>query len=243
MLLGITGTMTVLFEMAELRLVNGAKLGRRPRDNKLCAIMGTIKPIKETILTPLSAKPCLAYEYNMHHVSPKDGSSKIFDFEGWAVTPSIVKTSFGEVKLLGMFDLKDYTRQQILNYGNANRYIQATSFKKSALKNIKSIKKYMDLFLSIISEKVGEDIQHSDKTEASGLIMEERCVVSESHVCAIGKYSAEHNGLIPDSTRGIRLLPSNKHDISKDVKRSMATHLIMALLFIGFALMILILGP
>ena len=242
MLLGISGIMTAFFERAVLRLVNAAKQGKKPENNKLCAIMGTIEPVKEYLSAPLSAKPCVAYEYNIYHVSQTDGSSKVYDFEGWAVTPCSVKTSFGKIKLLGILDLKDYARQQILNYGNANKYIQSTSFNKSSFKKVKSIKKYLDLFSNTTTETIGEDIRHSDETEASGLILEERCVLSGSHVCAIGKYSTKHNGLIPNATHGIRLLPSNKHDLSKDVKRSMRTQLVISLLFLGFAFMMLILN-
>jgi hypothetical protein len=130
-----------------------------------------------------------------------------------------------------------------LNYGNANKYIQSTPFKNSSLKNVKLIKTYLDQFSNTTTEKLGEDIRHSDDTEASGRILEERCVPSGSRVCAIGKYSTKHNGLIPDSRHRIRLLPSNKHDVSKDVKRSMRSQLIIALLFLGFAFMMLALNP
>jgi hypothetical protein len=62
--------------------------------------MGTIEPIKECLFAPFSAKPCVAYEYNVYHVSQTDGSSKVYDFEGWAVAPCVVKASFGKVKIL-----------------------------------------------------------------------------------------------------------------------------------------------
>ena len=235
MLIGIAGAITVFLETADLRLVKAAKFKNKPKNNKLCAIIGTIEPVKECLSAPLSTKVCVAYDYNIHHVSQTDGSSRIYDFVGWAVTPCVVKTSLGKMKLLGIFDLKDFARQEILNYGPANKYIQATSFEKSSLKKVKSIEKYLNLFSDITTKKVSEDIRHSDKTEASGLILEERCVLSGIRVCAIGKYSTKHNGLIPKSTHGIRLLPSNKHDVSKDVKRGMITQLVISLLFMGFA--------
>ena len=77
-----------------------------------------------------------------------------------------------------------------------------------------------------------KDIRHSETQDAEGLLLDERWVPVGAHICAIGKYSTEHNGLVQDHGRALRIIPGDSQEVSESLRTWSWKRIILGLIMI-----------
>ncbi len=254
---GCGSIIQAFLDYADRRIIIYARRLGPLKDGKRSAVFGSIEPLDKPLTTPLSGEPCVAYDYRIYHPHPDEpgtivsikkearyghGTSNIMidDFTGWALTSSVIDSASGKIGLLGFPDLGIWRWQDQIDYERASEYIRQTTFERSSPDNIASLGDDVDAFISDTSGMMREDIRHSEADDAEGLLLDERFVPAGAYICAIGKYSAEHNGLLQDHGRGLRIIPGDSEEVSENLRtwswKRIFLGLIMLLLSYAFLL-------
>jgi hypothetical protein len=116
----------------DLQLVDGRKV----------TVSGTIHPLGEPLIAPFSATPCVICEYDLasqKRLNPStDNTNSGSDFTGFLMTPCVIKTLFGDVRLLGFPILEEFPELQsygIVAAGHAREFLKSREFEdRSGLK-------------------------------------------------------------------------------------------------------------
>jgi hypothetical protein len=179
-------------------------------DGETVAVAGTIRPINAPLTAPFSGTPCVAYDYDIVHLArrvstDRSGGYEAYeqhDISGLALTPSIIDTPTGGVRLLSFAMLEKFP-QQVLNgpapRTRATSYIAQTTFRPMGVSKVFSA-------LSALSEALTDDDgsvrmdwrMNQDEIKLDATTIKERLLPVGQQVTAVGKYSAERRGLIAD---------------------------------------------
>ena len=81
--------------------------GMPKKDGGFEAAGGTIQPIGEAVISPFQGRPCVAYEYDVA-ATGQDNQTAGSDAWGWALTPAVIRSDRGELRLLGFPDLERF---------------------------------------------------------------------------------------------------------------------------------------
>ena len=258
---GCGSIIRAFLEHADRRIIVDGQKGGPLKNGKRSAVFGSIEPVDEPLRAPLSGEPCVAYDYRIYHPwEPEDlgshiviqkearygdglSTSAVEDFTGWALTSSVINSASGKIGLLGFPDIGTWRWKEHTNHERATEYIRLTTFEKASPENIVSFGDYVDAFINNTTGIMREDIRHSDAQDAAGLLLDERLVPVGEHVCAIGRYSAEHNGLVQDHGRGLRIVQGDSEEVSESLKTWSLTRIVLGLFMIlissGFLLLIM----
>jgi len=232
LVLGCLAVVGAFTELRDRRIIKSAQRGDLLKDGKRCAVLGSMAPLGEPLLAPFSHSPCVAYQYRIYHrVRTTKGTQFAEDFEGWAMTPSVINTGAREVKILSAPDLSDFPRKTSSNYDNANEFIAETTFEKSSLLNIFSVKTYTNDYRDETTGLFRQDLRHSKAENASGLILEEGIVPVGAKVSAIGRYSVKRDGLV----KGLRLFMGDDKKLSGALKIGFGGLFALGVFFISMA--------
>jgi Ankyrin repeats (3 copies) len=92
------------------------------RDGRWTAVTGLIHPVSEPLLAPFSGEECVLCEYDVasqHRISSasrdSDGNPGS-DFTGFLMNPCVVRTSQGDIRLLGFPNLVGFGERTIMGY-------------------------------------------------------------------------------------------------------------------------------
>jgi hypothetical protein len=110
-------------------------------DGRVVAACGTIHPVRESLVAPFSGAECVICEYELSTVR-RDAKSKqdssTVEYAGFLMTPCVVRTSRGEIKLLGFPVLEGISERPVSGPAaeqNAYNYLMHTEFEdRSGLK-------------------------------------------------------------------------------------------------------------
>lgn len=87
------------------RLLSMASHGGSPQDGQWVAVAGTIHPLEGALKSPFGQDPCVICEYDIARPEQdrdREGKTKQgFDYGGFLMTPSVIRTPQGDVRLLG----------------------------------------------------------------------------------------------------------------------------------------------
>jgi hypothetical protein len=173
--------------------------GAPPRDGKRVAVIGTIHAAHSSLHAPFSKTSCVAYQYKV--VSFK-GQNPNTDFEGFAMTPSYVRTENGQVKILAYPEL-DVPEEPVRgpeSKENAREFIDSTSFMAVRKEGLKAMTAELKQLLADDDgsmrydhrmDPVAESLDHCRLTE--------RVIRAGDTVCILGRYSEEKRAIVPDS--------------------------------------------
>ncbi|MCA9023035.1 MAG: hypothetical protein KDA74_22955, partial [Planctomycetaceae bacterium] len=96
----------------DLSLAVAARNGLRLEDGRMLAVGGTIHPVDQPLIAPFSGKECVICEYDIGRPASKPTSQSgetptPSDYAGFLMTPCAIRTSQGDVRLLGYPILED----------------------------------------------------------------------------------------------------------------------------------------
>jgi hypothetical protein len=220
-----------------------------PQDGEVVAVVGTIRPINAALISPLAGKPCVAYDYEVSHVDRRrqttgrttvSSTSNVYDIAGLALTPSIIDTPYGGVRLLSFALLDAFPRERFGDPASRQRaaaYAAATTFKSMGVTKVFTAFNALEQALTDDDGAVRIDwrmaASDSDLSNAisKGLLAERTVGVGET-VCAIGRYSAARHGLFSDGpTSIVRLTPGDAKKARAAVIKNARSSFAMATLF------------
>ncbi|MFN7986371.1 MAG: hypothetical protein U0529_02800 [Thermoanaerobaculia bacterium] len=232
----------VIFGGGDRGVLKRAEQGLPLEDGREEAVWGPIEPLGATLEAPFSGRVCVAYEYDAKSGSrgEDDTASTI---AGFALAPSVIRSSRGDVNLLGyglldQFPKKSVTGPEALD--RANRYVGSTAFTEMGLTKIGAMISAMDSVLADDDGSVRQDMKTKDASpeELAACAFSEKVVLPGETVTAIGIWDAAKGGLVP-KLRGkstiVRLVPGGGAAmVAHAGKRPWGT-LAFALVWAGFA--------
>ncbi len=114
-------------------LASGSVHGLPLADRRLVAVSGTIHPVDKPLIAPFSGKECVICEYDLgrrSRGSDKDTNSGA-DYAGFLMTPSVIRTKQGDIKLLGFPILEGYGESFCEGFtaaSNGYKFLSGTEF-------------------------------------------------------------------------------------------------------------------
>jgi hypothetical protein len=185
-------------KIAEAMMISRARSGEPPRDGEKVAAIGHISPSGSTLVSPFSKTPCIAYKYEIRSTGENDFAV----YKGFGLTPSAIQSAQGTIRLLAYPDLKVPSQfvPPAEALPHAEEYLRTTQFREAKLGNIR------DAFKEMLKDYLDDD---------GSIRTDERSFAADNHalgdcrfiewlirpgdpVCAIGLYSAQRGGLIPN---------------------------------------------
>ena len=196
-------------KISDSGIVRRALSGVPPRDGEKMAAIGRIEPVSSALAAPLSKTACVAYKYEIYTGS---GDDRTVHYDGFAMTPSMIQTQQGSVRLLAWPDLKNSPVDVPPEVGakNAAEYIAATQFREPAVMNFrKSLTEMLDVYRdddgTVRFDLIGMFEYQAGKNDTAKIDLEtahyrEWLLRPGEQVCVIGTYSATRGGIVPSKT-------------------------------------------
>ena len=208
----IASAVTRLKERAQLRQ---AAEGRRPPDGEHGVFIGRILREGPSLTAPASGRECLLYRYSITHSEsrrssgrgPSPPDSTVTDAEGFALTPSVIQTATGLVKLRSFvkreFKADRFTLAEVGK--NVDAYLAATTFRGSG--RLEEDHRALQAILKDEDGAIKYDRWTGTVDPAVSHWIEEHIVRNGDAVCVFGKYSAAEGAIVPDPD-GPMLIPT-----------------------------------
>jgi hypothetical protein len=237
---GIFGILRAYRDARRLRGASSNAVGTF-KDGEMVAVAGAIRPLDAPLTAPFSGTPCVAYDYDIVHIahrSTSDGTETYeqHDISGLALTPSIIETPTGGVRLLSFAMLEEFPRQLQNSPSAQDRardYVARTTFKPMGLTKVFTAFGALSEALTDEDGAVRMDWRMNDgEINYSQATIRERLVLPGQQVNAVGKYSSDKRGLIAEGmTSLIQLRPGDAQTASRNMVRSAWTALAFSTLF------------
>ena len=237
----------VLFGSGDAGALKRAEQGLPLADGQEEAVWGTIEPLGAPLLAPFSGRPCVAYEYDAKNPSSRDSEGRSTSggstISGFALAPSVVRSSRGDVHLLGFSLLTEFegkTFDDPESRERAVRHAASTEFTEMGLAKIGAMISTLDEAMTDDDGSVRKDLRMKGATAADleACTLEEKVVAPGETVTAIGLWDASRGGLVPKH-RGksaiVRLLPGGGAAMVAHSQKRPWGLLLFALLWAGFA--------
>jgi hypothetical protein len=193
-------------KFADSSMIRRALAGMPPVNGEKTAAIGRIEPVGSPMKSPLTRTACVAYKYE---ISRGYGDRKSVHYEGFALTPSMIQTQQGSIRLLAWTDLKDPSEDvpPEIAMKNAEEYIAATQFREPGAANIRAalgemFDVYRDDDGTVRHDRMGAQPFAASKGIEPPVEMENDRYVEwllrpGEPVCVIGTYSTERGGIVP----------------------------------------------
>jgi hypothetical protein len=222
--------------------IRDALAGRPRRDRELAAAIGVARPIAEPLQAPFSRVPCIAYDYEAYRMVTSSGknrtTSKRMERSGFALTPSVVAGPTGEVRLLGFPMLDEFPkrtiddpqgRQAALDYLATAEPMSMEGFSPGKmLHEIKDV-------LTDDDGAVRKDWRITADERLGECTLTETHVPVDAEVTALGMWSQEKGGLVPDLGRGMvnRMYPGRGDAVLAGRRKSAVFSVIAGILLLA----------
>jgi hypothetical protein len=254
MLVGLGFLSTPLRKREELALVKQAGYSPfRPdttifQDGKRVALFGYLYPLHGSgIKAPFSHKDCVAYSYSIQSGSGEDSYKK---YEGFRITPAVLMTRRGDVRLFAYPELKGFaaTSGTEMSYQNALDYIRVTTFENFKVSEIRKayesvIRELMDNSGDIRKDTKFNKVEKEEEKVAFGLAtgeaeiaqddtLEEICVGIRDEVCLLGTWSSARQGIISDyaeTVKRVTLIKGNQQQVLESIRKTMIVYPLIGL--------------
>jgi hypothetical protein len=107
---------TIVQQWVDVRRIVDMLEGRHPRDGRLAAFQGRVRPLGPPLRAALSGAECVAYEYRVKETTWTSSSGSgsrsrtLLALDGYHMTPTVLETVEGELPLLAFPDLREFRR-------------------------------------------------------------------------------------------------------------------------------------
>jgi hypothetical protein len=227
-------------------LLAEADTGFGPQDGKPYAATGTTVALGEPLRSPFRKKECVAYGYSVYSRKivryrrsgkSSDEIEKKFYMGGYAMCPFALRTSNGDVPVLG-FAIPDAFPEDCATAPSLEpqilAYIAETTFEEEQGLGIRQ--KWSEL-KNVLTESDGSHRYDWKSANLERVLGEattyatEQCLPAGAQVCVIGQYSAEKGGLISDyNVGGMEILPGGIADAMRALRSRIIGYVVTALL-------------
>ena len=229
------------------KLIGGSASGLPPRDGELYAAAGTIKALKEPLLSPFRGVPAVVLGYELFRrrtFSTGVGSSRrthtVKDtvFSGFAMAPCAIQTKTRLIPLVG-FPMPDLFPEDefpaVESRAAVHDFASRTQFVELGKDEVGRLFDRMKGLLTEADGEMREDhrfIHHQELLENNfeSLLCSEQVVPVGAEACAVGLYSSLKGGLVQDfATGGLELIPGNIRKAAAQMRTRAFTQFFLAL--------------
>jgi len=199
----IASAATRLKERGQLR--KGAE-GRRPPDGERGVFFGRILREGPSLTAPVSGRECLLYRVRITHSESRRSTGRgpsppdrtVTDAEGFALTPSVIQTATGLVKLRSFvkpeFKADRFTMSEAGK--NVDAYLAAATFRGSG--NLEDDHRALQAILKNGDGAIRYDRGTGKLDPGVAHRIEEHIVRNGDEVCVFGKFSSAEAAVVPD---------------------------------------------
>jgi hypothetical protein len=165
-----------------------AKRGDPPKDGRLEAASGAIRPLGAPLEAPLTGRPCVLYEYTVK--STMGGAA---EYAGIAMTPSVIESARGPQRVLGWPSLElGVPGSPQFDRAHGQAYVERTSFEEL------KVTKLIGMFTDSLADDDGQirrDLRSSGATPTlHQKILDEKIVAPGEVVTLLGRWSDAKGG-------------------------------------------------
>ena len=196
------------FNAIEVSQQSSGVIGERPRDGKLITVSGHIRATGPTLTAPISGRPAVLYTYEVSHWSSGSRDVRLIkDYSGLALTPSAIDSRYGAIGIFGFPMLSGFSSQLPESaMDNVKQYIANTEFKDLTGFAFGGIFKEVSDRLTDDAGEMRHDLRLTTDDLPEDATLSEEVVAPGEQVTAIGRYSAEKGGLIPDANSPMQIV-------------------------------------
>jgi hypothetical protein len=190
----VAGARHIWRQLGEWWLIAQASRGVEPKDGKRVAIIGTIRPVREKLLSPFTKTPCIAYRYEIRT------NSHGVDCQGFAMAPASIRTTHQQIRLLAypQLDIPASYASGETAANNAEAFLAATQFTVTTGRATSDAMADLNALLADGDGRMRFDERlRADSDLSRGRLVEWNLPVGAT-VCAIGRYSSTRRALVPD---------------------------------------------
>jgi len=216
----------------------GGFMGEQPKDGENIAVAGHIRPLGMPLTAPFSHKQAVLYNYDVEHPgssSSRNNTGPVKDYSGLALTPSVIDTMRGQVKLLCFPQLEGVQKEVAFGpdaLHNAEEYIRKTEWASMGLNPAQMYREVRELLTDDDGE-IRKNFRIHGCEDLSGATLMEEIVEPGAQVFAFGKWSAEKRGLVPDQGIPARMVVGDTSHVLKTLRGKVTSGFIFALVFAG----------
>ncbi|MGI8979074.1 MAG: hypothetical protein ACR2FY_07600 [Pirellulaceae bacterium] len=139
--------------LRDWKLASGSQHGLPLADGRIVAISGTIHPIEKPLLAPFSGEECVICEYDLGRRTrdtSKGVTSSGSDYTGFLMTPCVIRSQQGDIKLLGFPVLEGYFDTHCVGFeaaSNGYQFLKGTEFEnRTGLKMVTILSAFDDVW-------------------------------------------------------------------------------------------------
>lgn len=231
----------VIFGSGDKGALKRAEQGLPLVDGEKEAVWGPVEPLGGLLTAPFSGRSCVAYEYDAKKPSSDGrGGSAI---AGFALCPSVIRSSRGDVLLYGFSMLDQFPKTLLGEDPEARRraqeYAARTPFETMALAKVGSMISQMDEAMADDDGSVRKDWKMGDGELSLDLCeLEEQVIVPGEMITAVGIWDAARGGIVPKkggSSTIVQLMPGGGLAMVMHAEKRPWFTLFFALVWAGFA--------
>ena len=237
----------VLFGSGEKGALKRAEQGLPLQDGEKEAGWGRIEPLGELLTAPISGRPCVAYEYDAKDPASTDSQGRSRSsgsaMAGFALCPSVIRSSRGDVHLLGFSVLDQFEERYFEDdpaaLYRAGEYAARTEFETMGLAKIGAMLSQMDEAMADDDGSVRKDWKMGEGPVAlEGCELKERIVAAGETITAVGLWDAAKGGLVPKKdgkSAVVQLLPGGGAAMVAHAEKRPWGTLFFSLVWAGFS--------
>lgn len=181
--------MSIPGRIRDWTLMRRALRGAPMEDGKRTVAFGTLRPLRETLRSPFTNTPCVAYKYAVQVIGENDSGGS---FDGFAMAPCAVHTRTGDVRLLAVPDFTSRPRavrgREVTR--NAQQFFEATTFTAATAPFNPPLDTHGGCRHDRALTAQPANFDHSH--------FQETILAPGEAVSVIGVYDASRRGLVPD---------------------------------------------
>lgn len=195
-----------------------------PRDGRLEAAAGAIRPLGAPLLGPFTGRPCVAYEYDVKNKG--EGRS---DFAGVALAPCALQ---GSGRLLGwaMLDSFGKSGKDEIDRERGTRYLSTATFERLSLTSMLSV---LSALLADDDGAIRKDFRIADgPPDLEGKKITEKIVPVGAQVTILGRWSAVRGGFVPEGAMSMnRMFPGDLQTTLRNIGGSSVKTFVIGFVF------------
>jgi hypothetical protein len=192
--------------LKERSRLHQASEGRRPRDGGRGVFFGRILREGPSLTAPVSGRECLLYRYRITHSESRRSTGRgpsppdrtVTDAEGYALTPSVIQTATGLVKLRAFvtpeFRADRFTMSEVGR--NVDAYLAAATVRGTG--KLEDDHRALQAILENGDGAIRYDRGTGKLDPGVAHWIEEHIVRNGDEVCVFGKFSAAEGAIVPD---------------------------------------------
>jgi hypothetical protein len=237
----------VLFGSGDKGALKRAEQGLPLEDGQKEAVWGPVEPLGELLTAPFSGRPCIAYEYDARNPATtgsdgreRPGGSAI---SGFALCPSVIRSSRGDVLLYG-FSILDQFEKTLYGeddeaWQRARDYAAGTRFEAMGLAKLGSMLSQMDEAMADDDGSVRKDWKLKDgELSLEGCELEEKIIAPGELITVVGIWDATRGGIVPKKggkSAIVQLMPGGGLAMVMHAEKRPWGTLVFALVWAGLA--------